>query len=299
MTRVTGRLWIHRWTYRASSDAGSVYQPLLHFVLVGIELIRLRNVVQISAIHVVPIPKGRSFGNCVRVHSYRAKTAAKAKSSFDVCHFSLFFFAFAFGFARYELSPNNSPFSPTFFSLQCRFLTKMAKIIGWRPLLLVGAPPSRKTWIPYWVTEIKLRNYTINNISRPIQIFDFIHNDKIWCLSIIFLPPANEVCEGYVFTHVCHSVHRGGSASVHTRIPHPPGTGTPRTRHPPEQAPPPPGPDTLPGPDTPPPGSRTPTPLHSACWEIRSTSGRYASYWNAILLYGSMIFLFLTMGYVW
>ena len=24
------------------------------------------------------------------------------------------------------------------------------------------------------------------------------------------LPPANEVCEGYVFTGVCHSVHRGG-----------------------------------------------------------------------------------------
>ena len=25
------------------------------------------------------------------------------------------------------------------------------------------------------------------------------------------LPPANEVCEGYVFTRVCHSVHRGVS----------------------------------------------------------------------------------------
>ena len=25
-----------------------------------------------------------------------------------------------------------------------------------------------------------------------------------------FLPPANEVCEGYVFTRVCNSVHRGG-----------------------------------------------------------------------------------------
>ena len=27
-----------------------------------------------------------------------------------------------------------------------------------------------------------------------------------------FLPPANEVCEGYVFTSVCHSVHKGGHA---------------------------------------------------------------------------------------
>ena len=26
----------------------------------------------------------------------------------------------------------------------------------------------------------------------------------------IYLAPANEVCEGYVFTGVCHSVHRGG-----------------------------------------------------------------------------------------
>ena len=24
------------------------------------------------------------------------------------------------------------------------------------------------------------------------------------------LPPANEVCEGYVFTSICHSVHRVG-----------------------------------------------------------------------------------------
>ena len=26
----------------------------------------------------------------------------------------------------------------------------------------------------------------------------------------ILLPPAKKVCEGYVFTRVCHSVHRGG-----------------------------------------------------------------------------------------
>ena len=28
--------------------------------------------------------------------------------------------------------------------------------------------------------------------------------------SEVFLPPANEVCEGYVFTPVCHSIHRAG-----------------------------------------------------------------------------------------
>ena len=55
---------------------------------------------------------------------------------------------------------------------------------------------------------------------------------------------------------------------------HPQGPGTPsRTRHPRSRHPL--GPGTPLGADT--------TPLHSACWEIRSTSRRYASYWNAIL----------------
>ena len=32
----------------------------------------------------------------------------------------------------------------------------------------------------------------------------------MWVSFPTLLPPANEVCEGYVFTGVCHSVHRGG-----------------------------------------------------------------------------------------
>ena len=65
-----------------------------------------------------------------------------------------------------------------------------------------------------------------------------------------FLPPENEVWDKVIFSVACvkNSVHGGGSASVHAGIP------------PPED-----------------------TPLRSACWEIRSPSGRYASYWNAIL----------------
>ena len=72
----------------------------------------------------------------------------------------------------------------------------------------------------------------------------------------------------------------GGSASVHAWIP-------PREEVPPmDQA-------HTPWEETPPPGRRHPSggdtpqrrpPLHRACWEIRSTHGRYASYWNAILL---------------
>ena len=51
-----------------------------------------------------------------------------------------------------------------------------------------------------------------------------------------FLPPANEVCEGYVFTRVCHSVHGAGStwAGIPPGIRYPPRTRyTPRTRYPP------------------------------------------------------------------
>ena len=76
---------------------------------------------------------------------------------------------------------------------------------------------------------------------------------------------------------------------------HPPEADIPRSRHPP-----PPGADNPPRADTPP-GSRHPpweqtytppkeqTPPEQthpcrACWEIRSTHGRYAFYWNAILL---------------
>ena len=75
------------------------------------------------------------------------------------------------------------------------------------------------------------------------------------------LPPANEVCEGYVFTGVCLST--GGC------LPRCLWADTPRQT---------------------PPGH--PPLLPSACWDtppctvhagIRSTSGRYASHWNAFL----------------
>ena len=67
--------------------------------------------------------------------------------------------------------------------------------------------------------------------------------------SLEFLPPANEVCEGYVFTPVCHSVHRravclsacwdtppGSRHPLGADTPwsrHYPGADTPQSRHPP------------------------------------------------------------------
>ena len=60
----------------------------------------------------------------------------------------------------------------------------------------------------------------------------------------------------------------------------PPRADTPQSRQPPEQADTPSGADTPPRVDTTPPRSRTPPEADSG---IRSTSGRYASYWNAFL----------------
>ena len=59
---------------------------------------------------------------------------------------------------------------------------------------------------------------------------------------LIYLLPANEVWGKVIFSEACvkNYVHRGGSASVHAGIPHPPGPGTPRDQAPlpPDQAPP-------------------------------------------------------------
>ena len=48
------------------------------------------------------------------------------------------------------------------------------------------------------------------------------------------LPPANNVCEGYVFTRVCHSVHGGGDIWLSAWWDTPPGADTPSQ----EQTPP-------------------------------------------------------------
>ena len=93
-----------------------------------------------------------------------------------------------------------------------------------------------------------------------------------------------------IFLHlsVIHSVHRGGGGLPQCMLGYPP----PGADTPPEQTPP--GSRHLPEADTNPPGSRYPpgadTPPGSshlppgADSSIRSTSGRYASYWNAFLL---------------
>ena len=62
----------------------------------------------------------------------------------------------------------------------------------------------------------------------PGRHLKMIHVHLINLLSL----PANEVCEGCVFTSVCHSVHGGGgSVSVHAGI-HPTGQTPPGQTNP-------------------------------------------------------------------
>ena len=137
------------------------------------------------------------------------------------------------------------------------------------------------------------------------------------------LPAATKLGQGNVFTGVCDSVQRGGCLPQCMLGYHPPpeqtppqeqtppGADTPQEQTPLEQTPPgadpPPRADTLgclllgggvclsacwdttPPPEQTPPRSRhTPspradTPAPEADYGIRSTSGRYASYWNTFL----------------
>ena len=94
--------------------------------------------------------------------------------------------------------------------------------------------------------------------------------------------PQRSCGQGNIFTPVCHYVHREGGLPQCMLGYHPPreqtppgadypsGADTPGSRHPPDQTP---------REQTPPP--RDQTPPREADSSIWSTSGRYASYWNA------------------
>ena len=123
------------------------------------------------------------------------------------------------------------------------------------------------------------------SLTASIVFFVMILHDPV------SLPLPNEVCEGYVL-HLSVILFTGGGlpqcmlGNIHP--PTIPGADTPtgadtphRTKHPPEQTPPCPG--TRHPTRSRHPRDQAPPPRYSACWEIRSTSERYASYWNAIL----------------
>ena len=113
--------------------------------------------------------------------------------------------------------------------------------------------------------------------------------------------PQRSCGQGNIFTPVCHSVHGGFCLSAcwdtTPRTRHPPEQSTPLEQTPPDQTPCPPWsrhPGSRHPPWSRPPRSRSPTeqtpweqippPPREADSSIRSTSGRYASYWNAFLV---------------
>ena len=115
--------------------------------------------------------------------------------------------------------------------------------------------------------------------------------------NVFLLPPANKFAK-VMFLHlsVSHSVHSGSTWTgtppgrytslgkytpdrytpwqVHPPDRYTPQTGTPPSRYTPRQVHPPGRYTSL---------DRYTPPGSSACWEIRATSGWYASYWNAFL----------------
>ena len=83
--------------------------------------------------------------------------------------------------------------------------------------------------------------------------------------SFFLLPTATKLGQGNIFTPVCHSVHRGGSTSVHAGIPPPnkqtpppPMADPPRSRHHPPQWQTPPKKQTPQEADPPPPKKQAP-----------------------------------------
>ena len=102
----------------------------------------------------------------------------------------------------------------------------------------------QRTQKTFWSDFMIIRKL-IRSLYDPEQIF-VINLPNCSALSDALLPPATKLGQGYVFTGVCDSVHKGGvSASVHTGIPHHPGSrhhpraDPPGSRHPLEQTPPP------------------------------------------------------------
>ena len=103
---------------------------------------------------------------------------------------------------------------------------------------------------------------------------------RVYRVELHFYRPQRSCGQGNVFTGVCLSTGGRVSASVHAGMPYPPGT----RETPLGPGRPPPGPGRPPGTRQTPSGPGRPP--READSSIRSTSGRYASYWNTFLLAG-------------
>ena len=64
-------------------------------------------------------------------------------------------------------------------------------------------------YVPFTMTKTENRKrLKTRSLSKSVLFSISISTNE--SLAAQFLPPANVVCEGYVFTPVSHSVHRGG-----------------------------------------------------------------------------------------
>ena len=113
----------------------------------------------------------------------------------------------------------------------------------------------------------------------PLTLYGHYRPQRSWG-KVMFLQASVILLTGGVCLSACWDSFPGPGTPP-TRSRH----NTPRSRHPPH-----------PRTRNPPPRSRPPSqgqapqpPGSRACWEIRSTSGRYASYWNAILFYNMFL----------
>ena len=158
-------------------------------------------------------------------------------------------------------------------------------------------PPPKILQKPPTKLDIKGKKFGIQMVSKDVLrrnkfsvlrlSFDTKYAFLMKCTVVLrlvfkaFLPPAEEVWGKVMFLHLCVILFTGGGVSP----------TAPRCRPPWMQTSPPPGFGRPPG--CRPPGSGRPpqmqTPLglgrHPPPPPIRSTSGRYASYWHAYLLY--------------
>ena len=175
---------------------------------------------------------------------------------------------------RYWTHPPPPPAGPIFIQFRAG-LGKMAKLIGLSHLW--GWHPG-KFWIRHWLCHMFWSFTNIHSVRMDPGFRRINHLDPTFPC---FYRPQRSWGK-VIFSQASVILFTRGGVCLSACWDTTPGKETPLARSP------------LPGKETPLARQTPPwqgdaplarqTPLHSACWKIQSTSGRYASYWNAILV---------------
>ena len=153
------------------------------------------------------------------------------------------------------------------------FFWKFAKIVCWHPSEGSVPRPTCEPWKAYWgcspVPSLLKPNRRLCSVWHP----SFHPLSLLWG-QICFVTARNEVGARLYFHRRLWFCSQGRGGLPQCMLGYsPPTRQPPWTRHPPTRHPP-------------RPGTRAPS-RRRACWEIWSTRGRYASYWNAIWFSGA------------